>query len=228
MKKKIVIVTSEFGKQGGGLSNSALQLANLFCEQEFRVEVIISSSSEVAQDEAETNQLNLKVIHNEITIVTGGYNPNLQRDLFFRGHLNNISLMQKSDLPNLVIAFGVGFNGLFASELSKLLNVKLIAMPRGSELNLATSNSDLFYFNAECLKQATAVVCVSNELLQRARNIFFNPQTIYAVIPNTININESLFTAHKKQNVFEIIIGTGAKYLNQKKELQILFKHWLY
>ena len=221
MKRKILIITSEFGKQGGGLSNSATQLANHLCDLGFRVEVVISSQSKINED---FNQPNLKVIHDTIQVASGGYNSNLQRDLFFRGHLNNVSIEQQKDLPELVIAFGCGLNGLFASELSKSLNTKLVAMPRGSELNLADSNADLFHFNKECFKQAAAVVCVSNELLQREKNIFYNPKILYAVIPNIINIDENLFVASSKQNDSEIIIGSGAKYLNEKKGIANLLQ----
>lgn len=221
MNRKLLIITSEFGKQGGGLSSSARQLANHLCYLGFRVEVVISSQSKINED---SKQPNLKVIHDTIQVASGGYNSNLQRDLFFRGHLNNISTEQQKDLPDLVIAFGCGLNGLFASELSKSLNVKLLAMPRGSELNLSTSNADLFHSNKECFKQAAAVVCVSNELLQRAKNIFNNPQILYAVIPNIIKIDENLFEANNKQNDSVITLGTGAKYLNEKKGIANLLQ----
>lgn len=221
MKRKLLIITSEFGKQGGGLSNSATQLANHLCDLGFKVEVVISSQSQINDD---VNHPNLKVIHDTIRVASGGYNPNLQRDLFFRGHLNNLSIQQQKDLPDLIIAFGCGLNGLFASELSKLLYVKLVAMPRGSELNLATSNVELFNFNQRCFEQAAALVCVSNELLQRAKNIFFSPQVIYKVIPNIINIDETLFELNKKGNGSEILIGTGAKYLNEKKGIANLLQ----
>lgn len=221
MKIKILIITSEFGKQGGGLSNSATQLANHLCDLGFVVEVVVSSQSLINDD---VNQLNLKVIQDTIEVASGGYNPNLQRDLFFRGHLNNVYIQQQKDLPDLIIAFGCGLNGLFASELSKLLKVLLVAMPRGSELNLATSNPDLFHFNQKCFEQAVALVCVSNELMQRAKNIFYNPQVIYKVIPNIINIDEKLFEETNKKSSNEIIIGTGAKYLNEKKGIANLLQ----
>ncbi|MFN8296287.1 MAG: glycosyltransferase [Chitinophagales bacterium] len=221
MKGKLLIITSEFGKQGGGLSNSATQLANHLCDLGFRVEVVISSQSHINDN---LKHSNLKVIHDTIRVASGGYNPNLQRDLFFRGHLNNVSKQQQNDLPDLVIAFGCGLNGLFASELSKLLNVKLVAMPRGSELNLAISNADLFHFNQKCFQQAAALVCVSNELLQSAKNIFYNPQVICKIIPNIINIDKNLFELNKKENGSEIVIGTGAKYLNEKKGIANLLQ----
>ena len=214
MKRKLLLITSEFGKQGGGLSNSATHLATHLCDVGFKVDVVISDQSKQNEDFAHSN---LNVIHDTIKVVAGGYNPNLQRDLFFTGHLKNVAKGQQKDLPDLIIAFGCGINGLFASELSKLLNTKLIAMPRGSELNLTTSNSALFHFNKECFNQASAIVSVSNELLQRAKSIYFDPRTIYAVIPNIIDIQEGLIVPGTKQNADEIIIGTGAKYLNEKK-----------
>lgn len=214
MKHKLLIITSEFGKQGGGLSHSATLLANQLCNFGFMVDVAISGQSEIGDD---LKHPNLKVIHDTIRVVNGGYNSNLQKDLFFRGHLNNVIIQQQRELPDLIIAFGCGLNGLFASELSKSLNIRLIAMPRGSEINLATSNNELFNFNKECLKHSLAIVCVSNELLVRSKDIFYNSKAIYKVIPNIINIDENLFVSAKKANKNEIVIGTGAKYLNEKK-----------
>ncbi len=91
--------------------NGATQLANHLCDLGFAVEVVVSSQSPINDD---VNQLNLKVIQDTIEVASGGYNPNLQRDLFFRGHLNNVSIQQQKDLPDLIIAFGCGLNGYFA------------------------------------------------------------------------------------------------------------------
>ena len=66
--------------------------------------------------------------------------------------------------------------------------------------------------------------CVSNELLQSAKNIFYNPQVICKIIPNIINIDKNLFELNKKENGSEIVIGTGAKYLNEKKGIANLLQ----
>ncbi len=210
MKKRIIIVTSEFGKQGGGLSTSASNLFQLLVDLNFVVEVIISSQH--------SNQIieksNKSIFHNKIVISSGGYNSRLQSDLFFRGHLNNTIFYLKHTKPDLIISFGAGLNGLFASELSSKLNSKLVIMPRGSELNLAISNSDLYYYNKKCLSKASSVVSVSNELIERSKEIYYSPFCIYKVIPNAINFCN--FNSIKNGDS-EIILGTGAKFLNEKK-----------
>ncbi len=215
MKKRIIIVTSEFGKQGGGLSKSASNLFQTLTDIGFLVEVVVSSQS--SKSNTEIFYLNKKIIHNTVKVSRGGHNFNLQRDLFFRGHLNNILNILQDKLPDLIIAFGAGLNGLFASELSKKLKTKLVLMPRGSEMNLAISNAELFHFNRECLRQATAVVSLSNELLERAKEIYYNPTCMFKVIPNSISFQNSSSSFSQKKNNSEIILGTGAKFLNEKK-----------
>ena len=212
MKKRIVIVSSEFGKHGGGLSNNASNLFQLLVDMNFDVEVVISSQFNLS--DPTLIQPNDSIIHNKISVSSGGYNSKLQRDLFFRGHLNNTLFNLKHTIPDLIISFGAGLNGLFASELSSKLNCKLIIMPRGSELNLAISNSDLIHCNKTCLSKASSVVSVSNELLDRAKEIYYSPSCVYKVIPNTINF---LIDNKIKNSSSKIILGTGAKYLNEKK-----------
>lgn len=210
MKKRIIIVTSEFGKHGGGLSNSASNLFQLLVDMNFDVEVVISSQS----SNSILEQSNDSIFHNKIAISSGGYNSRLHNDLFFRGHLNNTIFNLKHTIPDLIISFGAGLNGLFASELSSELNCKLVIMPRGSELNLAISNSELNYYNKKCLSKALSVVSVSNELLERAKEIYFSPFCIYKVIPNIINIQN---ISNIKIDDSKIILGTGSKFLNEKK-----------
>lgn len=211
MKKRIVIVTSEFGKQGGGLSKSASNLFHLLCDMNFDVEVIISTQSIASNINSTTNST---IIHDTINVSSGGYNSSLQRDLFFRGHLNNTLYYLKDRQPNLIISFGAGLNGLFASELSCKLNCKLVVMPRGSEINLAISNAELYYYNQKCLSKASSIVSISNELIQRTKEIYYSPFCIYQVIPNEITFKSNKATKKENNN---IVLGTGAKYLNEKK-----------
>lgn len=218
MSKQIVIVTSEFGKHGGGLSNSASKLFKTLNGLGFNVQVVISSQSVI--NDNDLNQDQQKIIHDTVKVANGGHNQSLQRDLFFRGHLNNVLQILQGKKPELIIAFGAGLNGLFASELSKKTCSKLVVMPRGSELNLAISNAELFHYNRECLAQATAIVAVSNELLKRAKEIYFRPSCSFKTIPNIIEFENFHTTSKKKTS--EIILGTGAKFLNEKKGIHNL------
>jgi len=218
MSKQIVIVTSEFGKQGGGLSNSASKLFKILTGLGFNVQVVISSQSDVNDNLLISD--NQKIIHDTVKVTSGGHNKSLQRDLFFRGHIYNVLKILQDTKPDLIIAFGAGLNGLFASELSKKLCSKLVVMPRGSEVNLAISNSELFHYNLECLAQAIALVSVSSELMERTKEIYFSPSCNYKIIPNIIDFKSN--NSFSKQNTSEIILGTGAKYLNEKKGIHNL------
>lgn len=211
MKKRICIVTSEFGKQGGGLSNSVTNFYQMLVDMNFDVSVIISSQSISNNTRAQSCN---EIFIDKISISSGGYNSNLQRDLFFRGHLNQSLNSLQYKLPDIIFSFGAGLNGLFASELSSKINCKFVILPRGSELNLAISNAELYYYNKKCLSKASSVISVSNELLERAKEICYSPFCFYKVIPNAINIPTKIFS---KEKSFEIFLGTGAKYLNEKK-----------
>ncbi len=60
--------------------------------------------------------------------------------------------------------------------------------------------------------------------MQKAKTYFTNPEGHYKVIPNIINIDEKLFEETNKKSSNEIIIGTGAKYLNEKKGIANLLQ----
>lgn len=211
MKQLAIIVTSEFGKQGGGLSKSCHKFAILLHSIGFDVKVVISTFSVCSENQTEGK---FEIITNSIKILKGGYKPELYKHLFFRGYIENIFHQLKDAKPNLIIAFGGGENALLASELKNKLSCKLMTMLRGSEINLSISDSNLFHANHESLKNSDAVIALSNELLNRAKQIYFNPNTVYSIIPNTIDFKEENQTSLKQNN---IIFGVGAKNINEKK-----------
>lgn len=223
MKQFALIITSEFGKQGGGLSKSCHKFASMLRSIEFNVKIVISTF-EVHRENQITEEF--EIITNTIKIAKGGYKPELYKHLFFRGYVENIFNQLKAAKPNLVIAFGGGENALFASELKNKFSCKLITMLRGSEINLSISDSNLFHANYESLKNSDAVIALSNELLNRAKQIYFNPNTYYAIIPNTIEFTEKYQDSLRQNNV---IFGIAARNINEKKGIAnlILVTHYL-
>ncbi len=223
MKQLAIIVTSEFGKQGGGLSKSCHKFAILLHSIGFDVKVVISTFSVCSENQTEGE---FEIITNSIQIAKGGYKPELYKHLFFRGYIENIFHQLKEAKPNIIISFGGGENTLLASELKNKLSCKLMTMLRGSEINLSISDSNLFHANYESLKNSDAVIALSDELLNRAKQICFNPNSVYAIIPNTIDFKEENQTSLRQTN---IIFGVGAKNINEKKGIAnlILATHYL-
>lgn len=214
MKKKVLIITSEFGKQGGGLSKSCYKFAHLLQSINFEVKIAISIYVSNLTEKANTDLQEFEIIKNTIEIAKGGYKQDLYKHLFFRGHIENIYDKLKSNAPELIVAFGAGENALFASELKVMFSCKMITMLRGSEMNLSISETSLYHANYQSLKKSDVVVALSNELLERAKQIYYNPTVAYKIIPNIINFQKT--QTHELRNT-TVICGVGAKNINEKK-----------
>ncbi len=209
---QIAIVTSEFGSNAGGLSFGCLSYAEMLSSLGYEITIISSS-----YDRCDTNTYDNKfpIIGNKLVICDGGYKIELKENLFFRAHIKNIVCEISDTKYDYIISFGAGSNGLFASELSYVLNVKLFVLLRGSEINLSISDNKLHAYNYQCLKQAQKVIALSAELLERSKQIYFSPNTEYHVIPNPIDTFNFISTINKNKITF--VLGCGSKNLNEKK-----------
>ena len=209
---QIAIVTSEFGYNAGGLSFACLSFAQLL--EKIGYEVIIISSTYSSNDNYPVSN-KFQIIRNKLSISDGGYKTELKEHLFFRAHIKNVVCEIRNQKFKYIIAFGAGYNGLFASEISNFLNIKLIVLLRGSEINLTISDYELNSFNLQCLKRATKVIALSKELLERSKEIHFSANIQYVVIPNYIKS----FHYSKDSVILKntITLGCGSKNLNEKK-----------
>lgn len=209
---QIAIITAEFGSNAGGLSFGCLTFAEMLSSYGYEV-TIISSNHEIWN--TNTYDEKFPIIGNKLVICEGGYKKELKENLFFRAHIRNI-LSEISDTKyDYLISFGAGLNGLFASELSFALKVKLLVLLRGSEINLSISDIKLNAYNYHCLKQAQKIIALSSELLDRSKQIYFSPNTEYHVIPNPIDICNYSSTIYPCKKTF--VLGCGSKNLNEKK-----------
>jgi glycosyltransferase involved in cell wall biosynthesis len=207
---QIAVVTSEFGEKSGGLSYSCMNFSNMLTEMGHKV-IIVSS----IDDSIISTDYNFETIGSNLTILSGGYNLKLHKHLFFRAHIQNVLLQLKNKQIDFIVAFGAGYNGLFASELSRLAKLKLVTMLRGSEINLSISDFDLRQANYDCLRQSYAVVALSNELLEHSKTIFWDAQIIYKVMPNIVAVPTIFDLQFKKSKTY--VLGCGAYHLNEKK-----------
>ena len=218
----IAIVTSEFGENAGGLSYSCSKFSKIL--QNLGYEITIIPSIDLDQKEVEGD--NVSILRSEVILSSGGYRKDLVTHLFFRGHLQNMWKECQNEKFDYVVSFGAGLNGLFASELSRKLNVKLIVLLRGSEVNLSVSDDRLYIHNYHCLKNSSKVIALSYELLERAKDIYYNPKIEYSVIPLSVNVSTE--TKFLNINKHEFLLGCGARNLNEKKGISNLIKMVFY
>jgi glycosyltransferase involved in cell wall biosynthesis/peptidoglycan/xylan/chitin deacetylase (PgdA/CDA1 family) len=209
---QIAIITAEFGSNAGGLSFGCLTFAEMLSSYGYFI-TIISSNHEIWN--TNTYDEKFPIIGNKLVICEGGYKKELKENLFFRAHIRNILSEISETKYDYLISFGAGLNGLFASELSFALKVKLLVLLRGSEINLSISDIKLNAYNYHCLKQAQKIIALSTELLDRSKQIYFNPNTEYHVIPNPIDSCNFSSTINLYKKTF--VLGCGSKNLNEKK-----------
>lgn len=208
---KIIIVTSEFGEEAGGLSFSCYSYSKMLRELGHNVSIV----SSVDNQNYLVKIKDFNIINSEIIISEGGYKKELKNHLFFKAHLDNVTKEIKLLNIDYIIAFGAGNNGLFASELSNNLGVELIVLLRGSEINLSLSDINLRNINYYCLSRAYMVIALSKELIERSKGIYYSANILYKVIPNSITKPINIQIEVEKDNI--VILGCGARNLNEKK-----------
>ena len=197
---KILIVTAEFGVNAGGLSLSCQKLYELLSLQN-DVDILDSTAR-------------------PIDVIPGGYSIKLPKAVSLEYKLKTDALEFKN--YDVVIGFGGGFNGYYASLLSRKLNARFILSLRGTDVNLAKWSCEDSHYLQQALSTAEKVVCLSNEM---ADNILL--QDKYAsykltVIPNSM---AECFTPIKFVNLpKEVVIGCAASHLNEKKGIANLLR----
>ena len=172
-KRHIVIVTSEFPPQPGGIGNHAYNLALYLSKMEFSVEVIADQRSETGKEEHQFD----RTLPFTIT--------RIKRNSFrFKMYIRRIMLTNKSfKKANLIIATGK-FSLWNVGVLSKFNKVPTVAVIHGTEVNFKSlvlrKSIDL------ALKRFDKIVAVSNytKLLVSHLNRPID------VIPNGINLSD--------------------------------------
>ncbi|RRD57545.1 polysaccharide deacetylase family protein [Tannerella forsythia] len=187
----IVIVTYEFEVESGGLAYNCRRFCNMLTELGHDVTVI---SSHLSSD----------------SYIHGGYDYSLNKSLAYEQKLktDTKSLAPKS----LLIAFGGGFNGYYASLLSKQCNCQLWLMFRGSDANISKWDSEKAFYLSKSLESASLVIGLSEEICRNARQLCPNIKSV--VIPNVCEREKISIEDIRPDN---IVIGTGATHLNEKK-----------
>ena len=189
----ILVITSEVGYDGGGMSFSCTRICNILSENH-TVKIALSG-------------------HNPVVTADRGYSPENTHGIRCEYKLKQ-DCLDFQDI-DLLIGFGGKFNGYYSSLLSKRLGVPFILCLRGTDVNIAKwSLIDDWYLKEAC-SRASKIVCLSHEMVYNVRSSCSNVSDKCVIIPNEVNSKDVEF---KFANLpHSIIIGSAASHLNEKK-----------
>ncbi|MEM5564573.1 glycosyltransferase family 4 protein [Psychroserpens sp. AS72] len=173
LKQHIVIVTSEFPPQPGGIGNHAFNLALHLYEQDFEVQVIADQRSETGKEEDKFDQT-LPFSITRIKRLSFRYKMYLKRVLMTRNSINQASFIIATGKFSL---WNVGLLSIFR-------NVPTMAVIHGTEVNFKS-----FFLRKSidsALKRFDKIVAVSNYTKDLVSHLNRNVN----VIPNGINLSD--------------------------------------
>ena len=189
----ILLITSELGYDGGGMSLSCTRIYNILSDDN-TVTIVMSDQSPVATAD-------------------GGYSPENTHGVRCEYKLKQDCLGYQD--TDLIIGFGGKFNGYYSSLISERLDVPFILCLRGTDVNIAKwSYEDNWYLKEAC-SRASKIVCLSHEMVCNVRSSCPYITDKCVIIPNEI---ETMDIDVRFANLpHSIIIGSAASHLNEKK-----------
>lgn len=190
---KILIVTTETGMEGGGMSLSCTRLADILSKDK-DVEVTNSSAA-------------------PILTLSSGIFPQLGKSI--RTEFKLKAEAKKYHDFDVVIGFGGKFNGYYASLLAQQIKAQYILCLRGSDVNLAKWSAEDSWYLHEASNYADKIVCLTKEMQQNVLRANPSVHNKIVIIPNPLE--------GKPADVFfpnlpsSVVIGCAASHLNEKK-----------
>ena len=189
----ILVITSEIGFDGGGMSLSCSRIINILS---------IDNSVKI-------------VMSGQYPVVTanGGYSPENTHGIRCEYKLKqDCSDYQDVDL---IIGFGGKFNGYYSALLSERLGVPFVLCLRGTDVNIAKWSFEDNWYLKEACSRASKIVCLSNEMVCNVSSSCPNITDKCVIVPNEI---ETMDVDVRFVNLpHSVIIGTAASHLNEKK-----------
>lgn len=190
---KILIITTEFGYEGGGLSLSCTRLKDIL-SLEHHVQVSLSTDY-------------------PIITACGGINPYTEDAIRKEYKLKEDVLIYKD--IDVIIGFGGRFNGYYASLLAERLGIRFILNFRGSDINITKWSVDDFWYTIEACRRANKIICLSQEMVNNVLSIAPNSNGKTTIIPNELGIKTA--TCHFPNLPQKVVVGCAASHLNEKK-----------
>lgn len=189
----VLLVSAEFGNDGGGLSLSCEKIYHLLSES-CNIQMVSSTDY-------------------PIQTVHGGYNKHLSRAIQAEYKLKEDSILFSD--TDVVIGFGGGLNGYYAALLSNNINARFILCLRGTDVNLCKWDSEQKWMTTEACKRADNIVCLSNEMIRNVAELDSSLVRKALIIPNYYSLSRQKVTFANIPH--RVILGCAASHLNEKK-----------
>lgn len=194
---KILLLTSEYGENGGGLSYACSCYHSLLRDQ-LGYDVTVVSS-----------------VHNPIVTVKGGYNPTLSTRISHEYRLKTDTYRYMDKGYYFIIAFGGSFNGYYASLLARRLNTSFILMLRGTDINLSKWDAQEAFYLREACAASIQIICLSEEMIDNIQMLVPASRSKCMVIPNVMDKKPGAAFFPNYPN--KLVIGCSATHTNEKK-----------
>lgn len=189
----ILIITTEYGYDGGGMSLSCTRLMNIL-SSEHNVQVSLST---------------------EYPIVTarGGINPATEDGIRKEYKLKEDE--REYNNVDVVIGFGGRYNGYYASLLAVRLGARFILNFRGSDINITKWSVDDSWYTIEACRRASKIVCLSQEMANNVLSIAPGSNGKVIIIPNELGQKKDSISFPNLSK--KVVVGCAASHLNEKK-----------
>lgn len=204
--KRVLLVSAEYGSEGGGLSCSAERLKLALEGIEGYVVSVVSS---VPSGE-------------ERAVVAGGYDSKVTAALSDEAWLGRC-VERFRNAVDLVMAFGGGRNGYFSMLLAQELGASFVISYRGSDANLLRWNPIEMVMAERTISGADGIACLSEEQSRKLNTMFGAVRRCEAsVIPNVIMTDVPV--NRRPAGARDLVLGCGATHLNEKKGVGLLIR----
>ena len=190
---KILIVTTEIGLDGGGLSLSCTKLADVL-SRKHTVEITDSTAQPTLA-------------------ASGGALTHLRHFISMEYKLK--TEVEKYKDCDVVIGFGGNFNGYYASLLAHKINAKYILSLRGSDINLSKWSVENSWYSHKAIANADKIIVLSNEMKNNVLFVSPSAKNKITIIPNVFEDKQSKIAFPNLPS--SITLGCAASYLNEKK-----------
>ena len=189
----ILIITTEYGYDGGGMSLSCTRLINIL-SSEHNVQVSLST---------------------EYPIVTarGGISPATEDGIRKEYKLKEDEREYMN--VDVVIGFGGRYNGYYASLLADRLGARFILNFRGSDINITKWSVDDSWYTMEACRRASKIVCLSQEMANNVLGIAPGSNGKVIIIPNELGQKKNSISFPNLPQ--KVVVGCAASHLNEKK-----------
>ena len=189
----ILIITTEYGYDGGGMSLSCTRLINIL-SSEHNVQVSLST---------------------EYPIVTarGGISPATEDGIRKEYKLKEDEREYMN--VDVIIGFGGRYNGYYASLLANRLGARFILNFRGSDINITKWSVDDSWYTMEACRRASKIVCLSQEMANNVLGIAPGSNGKVIIIPNELGQKKNSISFPNLPQ--KVVVGCAASHLNEKK-----------